>query len=77
VRTFVERGRLGEVATETVTPLSVLRSSRYGSLTRGGLRDALWLRTGLSWEDADLLVGAYLEAGIIVEGEDGLLRVRQ
>ncbi len=59
-----------------VTPISVLASSRYGSLTRGALRDALWLRTGLSRADADLVVDAYLESRILVEA-DGLVMVRQ
>lgn len=64
-----------EVATETITPVSILRGSRYGSLTRGALRDALWLGVpGLSRADAELLVGVYLESRIIVEGQDGLLR---
>lgn len=61
---------------ETSTPIPA--GSRHGCLTRGALRDSLWLRVpGLSREDAELLVAVYLESRIVVEGEDGLLRVRQ
>jgi len=74
----VERdGSRGEVATGAVTPVSVLRGSHFGSLTRGGLRDAFAYTTGCKVEDALLVIDVYLESGIIVEGEDGLLRVRQ
>ena len=64
-----------------VTPASILASSRYSSLTRGGLRDALMLaahRRGVSCtaEDALLCIAVSLGAGIIVgPDDDGLYRV--
>lgn len=60
-----------------VTPASILAASRYGSLTRGGLRDAFRFATGCSWSEALICIDVAVEARIIVIDEDGLYRVRQ
>ena len=71
------------VISPAVTPTAILAASRYGSLSRGGLRDALVVaahRAGMpcSQEDALLCIYASLEAGIIVGPDaDGLYHVRQ
>ena len=71
------------VISPPITPAAILAASRYGSLTRGGLRDALMdaaHRAGMpcSQEDALLCIYASLEAGIIVGPDaDGFYHVRQ
>lgn len=57
------------------TPRAVLIKSRFGSLTFGGLRDALVIQTGCPRWQAELAIEASLEVGTIV-GPDarGLLR---
>ena len=61
-----------------VTPASILAAARYGSLTHGGLRDALRFATGCSLENADIAIGAAIEAGAIAgPDENGLYWVRQ
>lgn len=80
-----ERNEIDEksprVVHHPVTPAALLERSRYGSLTRGGLRDALILAARergwpCSDEDALLCIDASAELGIIVLGGDGLYRVR-
>jgi len=60
-----------------ITPASILASSRYGLLTRGGLRDAFRFATGCSVEDAYLCIDVAVEAGIVIVDEHGHYRVRQ
>ncbi len=60
------------------TARAVLIKSRFGSLTFGGLRDALVIQTGCPPWQAELAIEASLEVGTIV-GPDtqGLLRAKK
>jgi hypothetical protein len=60
------------------TPRAVLIKSRFGSLTFGGLRDALVIQTGCPRWQAELAIEASLEVGTIV-GPDalGLFRAKK
>ncbi len=57
------------------TPRAVLLCSRYGCLTRGGLRDALVIQCGATREEAELVIGVAEELGQICKDEEGLYRV--
>ena len=77
-----EKNELHEISRRPVTPAAILAVSLHGSLTRGGLRDALVIaarHVGMpcSEEDALLCIDVAVEAGIIVEGGDGLCQVKQ
>lgn len=70
-----ELNEKNEINPRRVTPASILSACGYGSLTLGGLRDALMVRTGCTTEDAITTIEASEELGVITCAEDGLYRV--
>jgi hypothetical protein len=55
------------------TPKAVLSKSKYGCLTKGGLRDALVIQTGCRRAEAEFAIDLAIEIGnIIGPDDDGL-----